>query len=130
MQGSERRIPVQQPETGVCQNIIVSSDKILFVEFRPAGTVIIIEGIIQEVFFQVLQFRLQIFALGKRRFADTLLFNLIQADIKHQQPGNLWFPGLKEKNFFFRIRELVFGNGGFQQNKRHLYDINNLLNLI
>ena len=51
MQGSERRIPVQQPETGVCQNIIVSSDKILFVEFRPAGTVIIIERIIQEVFF-------------------------------------------------------------------------------
>ena len=54
MQGSERRIPVQQPETGVCQNIIVSSDKILFVEFRPAGTVIIIERIIQEVFFQAL----------------------------------------------------------------------------
>ena len=100
------------------------------VEFRPAGMVIIIERIIQEVFFQVLQFRLQIFALGRRRFADTLIFNLIQADIKHQQPGNLWFPGLKEKNLFFRIRELVFGNGGFQQNKRHLYDINNLLNLI
>ena len=108
------------------KNIIILPNKIAVIKLCSTGTVIFIKVIIQKWFLQVLQFNLQISALGWQRFVDTILFNLIQTDIKHQQTGNLRFRYFKEKNLFLSTSKLISGNSCFQRGQWNLYDTNDL----